>query len=212
MLEGHTPKLCLSNVNVLFIIAQLDRREPGRRSSGEAQRTEISVGDEVSARARGNDSGGVCGAISGDHGASWRIKTSIVRYVAKVAFVANPEAAAQRRLAVAKDIVGKTDARRRGTPSWAPEFADGAIRDRVHLTGLYAARESAIPVVKVGIQVLIIVVLNAIVLVAQAEVDGEPAIELKAVLHIRGPVFVTVAARVGGPMQRRSHGAGRTSQ
>ena len=52
--------------------------------------------------------------------------------------------------------------------------------------------------VEVGVQALNVVMLHAVVLVAQAIVEGQPRSQPKAVLGIKRPVLEAVAARIGG--------------
>src|ERR1700691_354082 len=119
MLECKAPELSLRNIDVLVHVAEFS----GRQWDRWPRRAE---GSKVAVRY------GCIGNVK--HTKVWNVFNGIECDVAKVPFIANPKPSTHTRFAVAKDIVGKSDARRNCTPSWRPKCSYRALRGYVHLT------------------------------------------------------------------------------
>jgi len=114
----------------------------------QAQRTEIVIGDVVSA------SGGVCRANIANYSAGRRVKAGVIRHVAEVAFVADAETAAQTALAVAEDIIGEPNARCEGAPTRLPELPNRTLIRNLDSTGSNLLLNTAARTeIEVGVQV-----------------------------------------------------------
>ncbi len=79
----------------------------------------------------------------------------------------------------------------RGAQNWPI----GTLRGDLDRTVGDVFREAACAGIEIGIQILMVVVLHAVMLVAQSVVNREPGSQLKAVACIQCPVLIAIAAR-----------------
>src|ERR1700722_7065502 len=180
-------------------------RHPELAGTQEAGGTRQTQGAEVVIGNQRGASGAAGCANRTQHGAGRGIEAGVVGHVAEVAFVADPVAATDAALAVAAEIVRKANARCSGAPTRSPELADRTLVGNVHASVsdlLFKAGTRT--VVKIGVQAGNVVVLYAVVLVAQAVVDGQPRSGPKTILGIDVPVLVAIAPSVLSRTQRRS--------
>src|SRR5262249_36912723 len=126
----------------------------------------------------------------------------------EIAFVADPIAATQAALAVTEDVPGKADAGSQRTPAWIPQSADCTLRRQLnHPRAQHLKLVRSRSPVNIGIEVGISIVLDTVVCIAQAVIQGQPGPESPTVLSVDCPVVVTITAREGGLSRRQRHGA-----
>ena len=130
-----------------------------------------------------------------DYSVVWRVLDDVEGDVAEVAFVGDAISAAEGGFAIAKDIDGKSKSGRDGAILRVPEPViwtvrcgeDGAVADLFRDGGSAAIEE-------IGIEIGIVVVLDAEVLVPDAVIEGEPGVDLPLILPIAGPVVEAIGA------------------
>src|ERR1700678_1837203 len=191
MLKGKAPELGLCDLDVLIEVAKLNRRQK-LRTDGLSQRAKI-LGGHCSYTACIFWRTGIA-----DHCASWRIEAGVIGYVAKVTLVADAVAAADAVPAVAEDVISKADPRRKGSPAGLPETMCCTLVCNLDLSAPDLRFKAVTrPEVEIGVQTWLIVVLHAVVLVAQTRVQSQLRRRLVAVFCIPGPILVAIAAGKG---------------
>src|SRR5579863_2449780 len=133
-----------------------------------------------------------------DHGAARRIEAGVISDVAKVALVADAVAAADTVTAIAEDVISKAEARRQGSPAGLPETVRCTLVCDLDLSAPDLRLEAAARTeVEVGVETGVVVVLHAVVFVAETHIESQPRRHLVAILSIPGPILVAIAARKG---------------
>src|SRR5207302_123078 len=112
--------------------------------------------------------------VDHDHGVVRGILNHIERYIAEVPFITDSVTGSKRRLAIAEYIERKPDTRRHGAVLRLPQPADRTLRSGKYLPAPNALDVAPRAIVEVGVQIRMVVVLNAIVLIAQTIVQREP--------------------------------------
>ncbi len=132
-----------------------------------------------------------------------RILYDVEGHVAKVPLVGDAVASANAGLAVAEDVVSEANARPNRAIVWIPQSAHWALRRNLHRAIADSLKESGSRTkVKVGIEVLIVVVLHTEIFVTEAVVERKSGRYTPTIFQISCPIVVTVAACEAGLRRR----------
>src|SRR5204863_649024 len=124
-----------------------------------------------------------------------RILNHVERDVAEVTLVGNAVTAAKARLAIAEDIPGEAKSGSEVVLVRLPEFANRAVL-RKHDLAVGNLLEPVRPAskIEVGVKLLPCVVLSAVVLVPDSQVQSESWLHLPRIVEVGSPLVIAVAA------------------
>src|SRR6185503_10354889 len=115
--------------------------------------------------------------------------------VSKVTFIGHSITAAQRGFAVTGNIQCKTDAWGKVVPIFLPQPTHRAILRDLDAAVANALLQSAAGTkIEVGIEFRVLVVLHAVILIAQAEIQSYSRSNAPRIVNVGSPLVVDVAA------------------
>src|SRR4029078_3164799 len=124
-----------------------------------------------------------------------RVLNHVEGDVAEIAFVSQPVAPTNACPAVAESVPGKTETRREVIFVRLPQTTDRTVAGNLHAAVANAfLQRGAWAKVEVLIQLRVLVVLYAVLLVAQAKIQNQIRPDAKRIVHVRTACVVAIAA------------------